>query len=155
MAGDCEPSGRLGCRGYEIDKEDWMSRRTGIRVGAATLAATVAAAALAVSAGATKTVNVASTMSISAYGYFGKVNSSNPACVADRKVALKQQGHGVLGRDTTDEEGRWKIDPEDLHFKGQLPFKIYAELKPSSQGTAGTVYKCGSVTSKTITINGG
>jgi hypothetical protein len=60
------------------------------------------------------------TLQISAYGYLGKVKSSS-ACTAGRQVVLKQQGYGVLGRDESDEEGRWKIDPEDLHFKGPLP----------------------------------
>jgi hypothetical protein len=62
-------------------------------------------------------------------------------------VVLKQKGHGVLGRDTSDEEGRWKVDPEDLHYKGQLPYKIYAEVKAAG--------KCAAATSKTIVINGG
>jgi hypothetical protein len=87
------------------------------------------------------------TLQISAYGYFGKVKSPSSSCVADRKVVLKQQGHGVLGRDTSDEQGRWKVDPEDLHFKGQLPFKLYAEAKASGS--------CAAATSKTIVIKGG
>jgi hypothetical protein len=62
-------------------------------------------------------------------------------------VVLKQQGHGVLGRDTSDEEGRWNVGPEGLQFKGQLPYKLYAEVKATS--------KCAAATSKTITINGG
>ncbi len=86
------------------------------------------------------------TLQISPYGYFGKVKSSS-ACTADRQVVLKQKGHGVLGRDDSDEEGRWKIDPEDLHFKGQLPYKIYAEVKATG--------KCAGATSKTIEIAGG
>jgi len=104
----------------------------------------IAAAALAVpaaSAAATPT-----TLQISAYGYFGKVKSSS-ACTADRQVVLKQKGHGVLGRDDSDEEGRWKINPEDLHFKGPLPYKIYAEVKANG--------KCAGATSKTIEIAGG
>ena len=38
----------------------------------------------------------------------------------------------------------WKVDPEDLHFKGKLPFKIFAEVKPITQATAGPIYRCGS-----------
>jgi hypothetical protein len=104
----------------------------------------IVAAALAVpaaSAAATPT-----TLQISTYGYFGKVKSSS-ACTADRQVVLKQQGHGVLGRDDSDDEGRWKIDPEGLHFKGKLPYKIYAEVKATG--------KCAGATSKTIEIAGG
>ena len=60
---------------------------------------------------------------------------------------LKQKGHGVLGRDESDEEGRWKIDPEGIHYKGPLPYKIYAEVKATG--------KCAGATSKTIEIAGG
>ena len=104
----------------------------------------IAAAVLAVptaSAAATPT-----TLQISAYGYFGKVKSSS-ACTADRQIVLKQKGHGVLGRDDSDEEGRWKVDPEDLHYQGSLPYKIYAEVKATG--------KCAGATSKTIEIAGG
>ncbi len=115
-----------------------------IRVGRRMTIGAIAAAAFALpaaSAAATPT-----TLQISAYGYFGKVKSSG-ACAADRQVVLKQQGHGVLGRDDSDEEGRWKIDPEDIHYKGKLPYKIYAEVKATG--------KCAGATSKTITIAGG
>jgi hypothetical protein len=122
----------------------------------ATLAVAIGVAALtALPAGATKTVNVPSTLQVSAYGYFGKVKSPNSGCIGERKVVLKQKGYGALGRDTSDQEGRWKVDPEDIHYKGPLPFKIYAELKPLSQGTAGTIYKCSGATSRTIEITGG
>ena len=111
----------------------------GLVIGAMAVAAF---AVPAVSAAATPT-----TLQISAYGYFGKVKSPSGSCIADREVVLKQQGHGVLGREDSDEEGRWKIDPEDLHFKGQLPYKLYAEVKATG--------KCAGATSKTITISGG
>ncbi len=131
--------------------------RTRKALAALALGATVAAA-VAIPAGAAQpgqTVKVPTTLQISAYGYFGKVKSRNSNCIGERKVVLKQKGHGVLGRDTSDDQGRWKIDPEDLHFKGQLPFKIYAEVKPQTQATAGPIYRCLAATSKTITINGG
>jgi hypothetical protein len=104
-------------------------------------------AVVAVVAPAASTAAAPTTMQISAYGYFGKLSSPSASCVADRQVVLKQIGHGVLGRDDSDEGGRWKIDPEDLHYKGRLPFKIYAEVKATG--------KCAGATSKTITINGG
>jgi hypothetical protein len=125
------------------------------RAGAALVLATGIAALAPLPAGATKTVNVPSTLQVSAYGYFGKVKSPNSGCVGERRVVLKQKGYGALGSDTSDEEGRWKVDPESIHYKGPLPFKIYAELKPLSQGTAGTIYKCAGATSRTITISGG
>jgi hypothetical protein len=122
----------------------------------AAMALAVAVAGFAaIPAGATKTVSISSTLQISAYGYFGKVKSPNSGCVENRSVVLKQKGYGALGQDATDAEGRWKIDPEDLHYQGKLPFKIFAEVKPLSQGTAGTIYKCLAATSKTIEIAGG
>ena len=48
--------------------------------------------------------------------------------------------------------GSWKAEPK---YKGGLPFKVYAEVKPVSQGTAGTIYKCLGAKSPTKTINGG
>jgi hypothetical protein len=131
-----------------------MTKKAGAFVALALCAAAVVAIP-AGAAGSGQTVNVSTTLQISAYGYFGKVKSKNSNCIAERTVVLKQQGHGVLGRDTSDEEGRWKVDPESLHFKGQLPYKLYAEVKPLTQATAGPIYKCGAATSKTIEIAGG
>ncbi len=135
-----------------------MSSSRRVRAGVAAVVLAVAVAALAVApAGASKIVTIKTTMQISSYGYFGKVKSPNSGCVGERRVVLKQKGHGVLGRDTSDTEGRWKIDPEELNqnFKGPLPYKVYAIVKPESQGAAGTIYKCLGATSRTITIAGG
>ena len=101
-------------------------------------------------AGRGQTVNVHSTLTISVYGYKGKVQATNSNCVAERSVVLKQKGHGVLGRTKSTATGSWEVSPEKLHFKGQLPYKIYAEVKPLTQGTAGPIYKCLAATSKTI-----
>ncbi len=122
-----------------MSRRTWRGRITGIALGG--VLAAVALAPAGASAGSP------STLQISAYGYFGKVKSPSQPCVADRTVVLKQKGQGVLGRDTSDEKGRWKVDPEDLHFKGRLPYKIYAEVKAAG--------KCAAATSKTIVINGG
>jgi hypothetical protein len=135
-----------------------MSSSRRVRAGVAAVGLAVAVAALAVvPAGASKVVKIGTTLQISSYGYFGKVKSPNSGCVEERRVVLKQKGHGVLGRDTSDSEGRWKVDPEELNrnFKGSLPYKIYAIVKPESQGTAGTIYRCLGATSRTITIAGG
>jgi hypothetical protein len=127
-------------------RRDALNRGNRARAGLAILASAGLLVAVAI-APAGAAASSKTTLQISAYGYFGKVKSPNGSCVADRTVVLKQKGHGVLGRDKSDEQGRWKVDPEDLHFKGQLPFKIYAEVKASGS--------CGAATSKTITIKGG
>jgi hypothetical protein len=129
------------------------------KVAGAALAVAIAVVALAAIPAAAvqpgQTVNVPSTLKISVYAYKGKVTSSNANCVAERKVVLKQKGHGVLGGATSTDTGSWEVNPEDLRFKGQLPYKVYAEVKPLTQATAGPIYKCLAATSKTITINGG
>ena len=130
------------------------SRRLGIGI-AALAAAAVAVAALAGVAAATRTVTIPSTIKISAYAYKGRVTSSNKACASERTVVLKQKGHGVLGRTESKASGSWEVPPEELHFKGPLPYKVYAEVKTRSEGTAGTIYKCLGATSKTVEIAGG
>ncbi|MDX6601542.1 MAG: hypothetical protein QOF13_744 [Solirubrobacterales bacterium] len=133
-----------------------MSRTSKAGVALALVASVVAL--VAIPAGAAKpgqTVDVPSTLKISAYGYKGKVTSGNSNCVAERTVVLKQKGYGVLGRTTSTDTGKWEVSPEDLHFKGPLPYKIYAEAKPLTQATAGPIYKCEAATSKTIEIAGG
>jgi hypothetical protein len=133
-----------------------MKRASKPKLGLASLAAALTLAALvAVPVALAKTVDVPSTVKISQYAYKGKVTAANPACVAERTVVLKQKGHGLLGRTESTETGKWEVAPEDLHFKGPLPYKIYAELKPKSEGTAGTIYKCAGATSKTVEIAGG
>jgi hypothetical protein len=132
-----------------------LSKSRKLRIGLAALGVAAMAVAVAGPAMATKTVKVPSSLTISAYGYYGNVKSSNPGCLADRTVVLKQKGHGALGRSKSNEKGKWEVSPEDLHFKGPLPYKLFAEVKPLSEGTAGTIYKCGGATSKTIEIAGG
>jgi hypothetical protein len=128
------------------------------RVKASLVVAMVAVAAMAmavVSASANEpgeTVTLKSTISINPYGNAGKVTSSNANCVEDRRVVVKQKGQGTIGVATTNANGGWKAEPT---YKGGLPFKVYAEVKPVTQGTAGTIYKCLAATSRTITINGG
>jgi hypothetical protein len=127
------------------------------RAGVAAAVAAVIAIAIPVtaSAGVGQVVKIPSTVQISSYAYSGKVKASNANCVEQRTVVLKQKGYGVLGRATSNENGKWEVDPTGIRYKGPLPYKIYAEAKPVSQGTAGTIYKCLAASSKTITINGG
>lgn len=133
-----------------------MRKRNRVALFAVAAVAVLALGASAViAAGPGQTVKVKTTLKISSYGYKGKVLAGNANCVAGRTVVLKQKGHGVLGRDTSEDNGKWEVSPEDLKFKGQLPFKLYAEVKPITQATAGPIYKCLAATSKTITIAGG
>jgi hypothetical protein len=125
-------------------------------------AAPLAAAALAVMALAVpaalaagqpgQTVELKSTITMNPYGQAGKVSSSNANCTESRTVVIKEVGIGKIGSATTSSTGSWKAEPK---YKGDVPFKIYAEVKPVSQGTAGTIYKCLGAKSKTRTISGG
>lgn len=99
-----------------------------------------------------QTVELKSTITINPYGSAGKVSSSNANCVESRQVVVKEKGYGKIGSTTTSSTGSWKAEPA---YKGDVPLKVYAEVKPVTQGTAGTIYKCLGATSKTLTINGG
>ena len=99
-----------------------------------------------------QTVEIKSTITINPYGSGGKVSASNPNCTESRSVVIKQVGIGKIGSTTTSSTGSWKAEPK---YKGALPFKVYAEVKPVTQGTAGTIYKCLGAKSNTKTINGG
>jgi hypothetical protein len=128
------------------------------KAGALAVLAMAIVALVAIPAGAAgpgQTVKVHSTLTIAVYGYKGKVKAANSNCVAERSVVLKQKGHGVLGRTKSTATGSWEVSPEKLHFKGALPYKIYAEVKPLTQATAGPIYKCEAAISKTVEIAGG
>jgi hypothetical protein len=114
------------------------------KLGATLAAAAIAAIGLAAVPALAKT---SSTLTISVYGYKGKLSSAKGDCVAERTVVLKQKAQGVLGRTKSTATGKWEIPPEELKFKGPLPYKLYAEAKPTS--------KCDGATSKTIEIAGG
>lgn len=102
-----------------------------------------------------ETVKIKSTITLGAVGYQGKVKASNANCVGERTVVLKQKGNGVLSRVETKANGNWKADLEELNANLEIPAKVFAEVKPVSQGTAGTIYKCLGATSKTVEIAGG
>ncbi len=82
-----------------------MRRGMRTKAGVAGLAATLAVVALGPAAAV---AGSPTSLTISAYGYFGKVKSPNTSCLAGRKVALKQKSHGVLGRTTSEDNGSWK-----------------------------------------------
>jgi len=122
------------------------------------VAAAVAALALAVpvtgfAAGEPgQTVEVKSTITINPYASAGKVSAKNANCTESRTVVIKEVGFGKIGSTTTSSTGSWKAEPD---YKGDVPFKVYAEVKPVTQGTAGTIYKCLGAKSPTKTIEGG
>jgi hypothetical protein len=102
-----------------------------------------------------QTVKIKSTVTIGAAGYQGKVKAGNGNCVEERTVVLKQKGNGVLSRVETKPNGNWKADLEALNENIKIPAKVFAEVKPVTQGTAGTIYKCLGAVSKTVEIAGG
>ncbi|HEV2858658.1 MAG TPA: hypothetical protein VGW80_09680 [Solirubrobacterales bacterium] len=102
-----------------------------------------------------QTVKIKSTITIGASGYQGKVKAKNPNCIGQRIVVLKQKGHGVLSRVESKPNGNWKADLEELNENIKIPAKVFAEVKPVSEGTAGTIYKCLGAVSRTVEIAGG
>jgi hypothetical protein len=133
-----------------------MSRTS--KAGAVLAAAASAVALVAIPAGAAgpgQTVNVKSEVTIGAVGYQGKVKATNSNCVGARTVVLKQKGNGVLSRVKSKANGNWKADLDELNENIEIPAKVYAEVKPLTQATAGPIYKCQAATSKTVEIAGG
>jgi hypothetical protein len=102
-----------------------------------------------------QTVKIKSTITLGASGYQGKVKAANPNCVEERTVVLKQKGNGVLSRVETKANGNWRADLEALNENIKIPAMVFAEVKPVTQGTAGTIYKCLGAVSKTVEIAGG
>jgi hypothetical protein len=133
-----------------------MRRTSQVAALALAIAAVLALAATAVTAaGPGETVKVKSEVTLGASGYQGKVKSPNQNCVGERIVVLKQKGNGVLSRVESKANGNWKADLEALNENIKIPAKVYAEVKPSTQATAGPIYKCLGAVSKTVEIAGG
>jgi hypothetical protein len=99
-----------------------------------------------------QTVELKSTITVNPYASAGKVSAANANCVEDRQVVVKEKGFGKIGATTTSSTGSWKAEP---NYKGNVPLKVWAEVKPVTQGTAGTIYKCLGASSRILTINGG
>jgi hypothetical protein len=133
-----------------------MSKSKRFKVGSVAAAMAIAAMAIAVvSASANEpgeTVTLKSKITVNPFASAGKVSAANANCVEDRQVVVKEKGFGKIGATSTSSTGSWKAEPK---YKGNVPLKVYAEVKPVTQGTAGTIYKCLGATSKTLTINGG
>lgn len=126
--------------------------------GALVALALAAIALVAIPAGAAgpgQTVTVKSEVTIGSVGYQGKVKAANANCAGERTVVLKQTGNGVLSRVKSKANGNWKADLEELNANIKIPAKVFAEVKPSTQATAGPIYKCGAAISKTVEIAGG
>jgi hypothetical protein len=133
-----------------------MKRTSQVAALAFAIAAVLALAASAVTAaGPGETVKVKSTITLGAAGYQGKVKAANSNCVGERVVVLKQKGNGVLSRVESKANGSWKADLEDLNENIKIPAKVFAEVKPTTQATAGPIYKCLGAVSKTVEIAGG
>jgi len=124
-------------------------------LGAAIVVALALGATAVTAAGPGETVKVKSTVTLGASGYQGKVKSANSNCVGERTVVLKQKGNGVLSRVKSKANGNWQADLEELNTKIKIPAKVFAEVKPSTQATAGPIYKCLSAVSQTREIAGG
>jgi len=133
-----------------------MNRTSRAAILVAATAAVLACAASAVfAAGPGETIKVKSTITLGAAGYQGKVKAANSNCVGERTVVLKQKGNGVLSRTTSKPNGNWKADLEELNENIKIPATVFAEVKPSTQATAGPIYKCLGAVSKTVEIAGG
>jgi hypothetical protein len=133
-----------------------MRRTSRLALPAAAMAAVLALGVTAVTAaGPGETVKVKSTITIGASGYQGKVKAPNPNCLGERTVVLKQKGNGVLSRVESKPDGNWKADLEDLNENIEIPAEVFAEVKPSTQATAGPIYKCLGAVSRTVEIAGG
>ena len=126
------------------------------KAGAFAALAVAAIALVAIPAGAAKPSQaVKSEVTLGAAGYQGKVKSASSSCTGERTVVLKQKGNGVLSRVKSKANGNWKADLEELNEKLKIPAKVFAEVKSSTQATAGPIYKCGAAISKTVEIAGG
>ena len=127
----------------------------------AAVAAALASAALAVpvvasaGSGPGEIVKVKTTSKLFKVGYRGKVVAANANCVGLRKIVLKQKGRGVISHATSNAKGNWTADTVELNEKIKIPAKVFAVVRPSTQATAGPIYKCLKATSKTVTIAGG
>ncbi len=124
-------------------------------LGAAILAVLVLGASAVFAAGPGETVKVKSEVTLGATGYQGKVKAANSNCIGERTVVLKQKGNGVLSRSQSKPNGNWRADLDALNENIEIPAVVYAEVKPSTQATAGPIYKCGAALSKTVEIGGG
>jgi hypothetical protein len=124
-------------------------------LGVAVMAVLALGAAVVTAAEPGQTVRVKSEITIGATGYQGKVKAKNSNCVGERVVVLKQKGNGILSRVESKPNGNWKADLDALNENIKIPAKVFAEVKPITQATAGPIYKCEAAISRTVEIAGG
>lgn len=135
-----------------------MRKTNRVVVGAAAALATAALAIPVVAsagAGPGQVVKVKTTSKLFKVGYRGKVVAANSNCVEGRKIVLKQKGRGVISRATSNAKGNWTADLDELNRKIKIPAKVFAVVKPSTQATAGPIYRCLKATSRSVVIAGG
>ncbi len=133
-----------------------MSVRKSVALFAAASVAVLAlGAGIVTAAGPGQVVKVKSEITIGAVGYQGKVKSKNSNCIGERIVVLKQKGRGVISRSKSKPNGNWKANLDELNAKIKIPAKVFAEVRPITQATAGPIYRCLAATSRTVEIAGG
>jgi hypothetical protein len=137
--------------------EEEMLRKT-FHIGAATIVASALCLACVLGvADATRTVRIASEISIKSNGlhFSGKVTSPNAACKPGRHVALYRRlsggGRQHLGSAVTSSSGKWHVTVSG--FAGVSLSHFYAKVRRSAQGTAGTIFVCKSADSPTIPLH--
>ncbi len=119
--------------------------------------AAIAIAVLAAPATGTRVVKINSKVTIQSRSlvFHGKVRSSNSGCREGRKVKLKRVISGgpdqVVGKDTSDSRGRWRITPQGS--AGISLAHFYARVRRQSQGAAGTIFVCRGDRSRTVGAN--
>ena len=128
-----------------------MSKRVvAVAVAALAVAALAVPVFAAAEPGPGQVVKVKTTSKLFKVGYRGKVVAANANCVGLRKIVLKQKGRGVISHASSNAKGNWTADTVELNEKIKIPAKVYAVVRPSTQATAGPIYKCLKATSKTV-----
>jgi hypothetical protein len=134
------------------------ARRRRGRAGAASLV--VGALVLATwlpAADATRTVKIASQISIHERGlhFHGRVTASKSACESNRRVVLYRKfsngTHQALGSTKTDQGGHWRLNVSGS--AGISMARFFAKARRRSEGTAGTIFVCQRARSKTISFH--
>ena len=129
-------------------------RASPLKVAGLAALVAIAVVALASPAAGTRVVKIRSKVTIQSRSlvFHGKVTSPNSGCREGRKVKLKRVVSGgrdqVVGRDTSDSRGRWRITPQGS--AGISLAHFYARVRRSSQGAAGTIFVCRGDRSRTV-----